>query len=74
MIRCNPKYSNICWNRIGMYREDACYSCKMLNECDKLYDEKTGTFDYPKQDNFSPVGYRPKLVITEGGVYDREFC
>ena len=57
-----------------MYREEACYSCKMLNECDKLYDEKTGEFDYPKQDNFSPVGYRPKLVITKGGVYDREFC
>lgn len=53
-----------------MYREHACYNCMMLNECDKYYDEKTDTFDYPKQDVFKPVGMRPKLVPIPGGVWD----
>lgn len=69
-MRTNPKYSNICAVRIGMYRSAQCYYCKMLEECDSRYDEITGTFDYPKVDAFKPMGYRPRLVPTPGGVWD----
>ena len=44
-MRTNPKYSNICWNRIGMYKEHACYDCKMLGKCDIHYNDD-GTWDY----------------------------
>jgi len=46
-MRVNNKYSSVCWNRIGMYRKDACYDCVHLEECDKYYNEQTGEFDYP---------------------------
>ena len=69
-MRTNPKYSNICAVRIGMYRSAQCYYCIHLEECSERYDEETGTFDYPKQDTFKPVGYRPKLIPIKGGVWD----
>ena len=57
-----------------MYRSSQCYNCKMLNECNKFYDEETGDFDYPKLDSFKHFGQQPMLVPIPGGVYDREFC
>lgn len=45
-MRSNPKHNNTCAERIGTYREDACYDCKFLSECDQHYNEETGTWDY----------------------------
>ena len=45
-MRSNPKYSNICWVRIGMYKDWQCYNCQNLIECDKYYNKDTGEFDY----------------------------
>jgi len=47
MLRVNPKYSNVCAVRIGTWREQQCWLCKFLPECDEHYDEQTGEFDYP---------------------------
>lgn len=50
MIRVNPKYSNTCSVRIGMYRQEQCtagpHLCPHLSECDQHYDGDTGTWDY----------------------------
>lgn len=46
-MRVNPKYSNVCGVRISMFRNDQCWDCKFLSECDLHYDEESGTFDYP---------------------------
>jgi len=73
-MRSNPKYNNICAVRIGMYREEACYNCLKLSECDQHYDDDTGDWDYPVFEiikecaQYSPV----KLHVIPGGVYDRE--
>jgi len=69
-MRTNPKYSNICWIRIGRLREYACYNCKMLEECDEHYDEITGQFDYPILDSFRHFGQQPMLIPIPGGVWD----
>lgn len=63
--RVNPKYSNVCAVRIGTWRDEQCYNCRFLTECDKLYDEKTGLFDYPKQS----LGAR-SVKVKKGGLYD----
>ena len=47
MIRTNPRFSNTCALQIGMNRADPCYDCWCLSHCDRHFDEKTGTWDYP---------------------------
>ena len=69
-MRTNPKYSNICAVRIGMFRSAQCYYCKFLEECDERYDEETGTFDYPKQEMKRTFGFPNKLLAIKGGVWD----
>ena len=69
-IRTNPKYSNICAVRIGMFRSAQCYYCVHLEECDSLYDSETGEFDYPRQEMKRTFGYPNKLVPIKGGVWD----
>jgi hypothetical protein len=63
-MRVNPKYSNVCGIRISMYRTEQCYSCRFLEECDRLYDEKTGDFDYPVQ-------WRKPVTKRTNGKYKR---
>jgi hypothetical protein len=48
MIRTNPKYANICWTRVGSYRNNACVECKKKEECDSLYSDVTGRFSFEK--------------------------
>jgi hypothetical protein len=51
-MRINPKYSNVCGLRIGMYRSEQCTAgkvCQFLSECDLYYNEETNEFDYPVQ-------------------------
>ena len=44
MIRTNPKYQNICWTRVGTYRDNACVECSKKEECDSLYSGAKGRF------------------------------
>ncbi len=45
-IRSNPKYQNICWVRVGMYRNKACEGCSKKDECDNLYNERSGEWHF----------------------------
>jgi hypothetical protein len=49
MIRNNPKYDNICWTRTGMYRGHACEKCTKKEECDVLYNERSGDWAFRDQ-------------------------
>lgn len=73
-MRVNPKYNNVCANRIGMYRSGQCidgpHPCIFLSECDKYYDEKTGEFNYGK--SHIPLAGHSRLVPTEGGAYSMD--
>jgi hypothetical protein len=35
-----------------MYREYACYDCRMLSHCDQHWDETTKEWDYPDLRDF----------------------
>jgi hypothetical protein len=73
-MRVNPFHDNTCSIRIGMYREQACYNCPFLSECDQHYDELTGEWDYPQHElpqesrrrKCSPV----RILVKKGGAYD----
>lgn len=69
-MRSNPLFNNICAVRIGMHRSDPCKGCKKVSECDQHWDQVLQDWDYPLLPlrGNSPV----KLVITPGGIYDRE--
>jgi hypothetical protein len=49
-MRINPKYSSVCWNRIGAYRSTQCVDgprpCVHLSECELHHCEDTGDWDY----------------------------
>jgi len=49
VLKINPKYNNTCHNRIGFYRDEACYDCSHISECEQHYDETTGEWDYPSK-------------------------
>lgn len=59
-MRVNPRYNNTCSIRIGMYREQACYDCRKLSECDQHYNEETKEWDY--RDTLSFHQAKPKLI------------
>lgn len=61
-MRSNPLYNNICADRIGMYRTEACYNCPKLSECDQHYDEATGEWDYP-----DPSDHLIRVIVKEKG-------
>jgi hypothetical protein len=73
-MRINPIHDSTCWMRIGMYREEACYNCKFLSECDLMYDEESDTWDYiilplPQAERKRKCGPN-QLKVKKGGVYD----
>jgi len=58
-IRSNPKYQNICWTRVGTYRNNACDKCSKKEECDAtMY--KDGVPSIPIRKISKPV---PKVKI-----------
>ena len=71
MIRTNPKYDNICWTRVGTYRNNACVECSKKEECDSLYSNVTGRFSFEKAVSIPHNSTRPqdrKLKIRDRAI------